>query len=707
MTALLLAGCRTAPLGGYLTGLGLLRAVTRTLDPQAAGSWRDQRFVLTSRFASVDALVAELACAFEPEAIVSPWNAGSGFAGNGKNVTAERALQQVRDAPDARLAPLAAAVRAGDEVVKRGRARGWGGTGEDLWDKARKPEVLRLCRNTFPDQALPWLDAAVALGSAKDPTFSRLLGTGGNFGRQDLSSTYVQRALSVLTDPRSTPWLAAALTGDESVPYLRDAVGQFDPGRAGGIQSSPLEKADDKGFVNPWSFLLTIEGALLFAGAVVRRLGAQFERPALPFQVRGSTAGFASAAADETALGEIWVPEWPAPSQLDQVQHLLTEGRAQWRDGPARTGLDFARAVASLGVDRGVEAFTRHVFVDRHGQSPLAVPAGRVEVTQRRGVGPLAELDPWLARLHGEHLPSGVAVEVRRVEQRLFDLASGDGGLVEVFVALGRLTESVARSGDAREASYPLELRRGEELLDDLAQPLRGDDLELRLALAFTTLADPAPVTLRPSLQPVGWTRGSWTWTERAAPAPLFMGLGAALAEAARRRAFPGAVPERVTDREPSVRGSRIAFVNGLVLGTADRSAFARGAFDADRLTDLLAGLLCVRWPTGEHTLLPGGSATPPVPALDVLLPFCSSGADPIHVRPGSDWPNLLTAGRAADVLADATRRLRIAGSRFVVDPVAATLDPHLLAASLLLPSLAWQRRAALDNVRIEKKETS
>jgi CRISPR-associated protein Csx17 len=167
------------------------------------------------------------------------------------------------------------------------RERGWGGKGEDLWDKARKRDVLRLCRNEFPDHALLWLDAAVALGQDTDPAYSRLLGTGGNFGRQDLSATYLARLHSVLTDRHSRGWLYSMLSGEESTPYLRDAVGQFDPGRAGGLQPSPLEKADDKGFVNPWAFLLTVEGALLFASAVVRRHGAEYTRVALPFQVHG------------------------------------------------------------------------------------------------------------------------------------------------------------------------------------------------------------------------------------------------------------------------------------------------------------------------------------------------------------------------------------------------------------------------------------
>ena len=85
MTNLVLAGCRTTPLGGYLGALGLLRAVTRLLDPAATGRWERRCFVLGSRFDTSDDLVDALLMRFEPEAIVSPWNAGSGFAGNGKS----------------------------------------------------------------------------------------------------------------------------------------------------------------------------------------------------------------------------------------------------------------------------------------------------------------------------------------------------------------------------------------------------------------------------------------------------------------------------------------------------------------------------------------------------------------------------------------------------------------------------------------------
>ncbi|MGH3621188.1 MAG: type I-G CRISPR-associated protein Cas8g1/Csx17, partial [Sciscionella sp.] len=503
MTGLILDGCRATPLGGYLASLGLLRAVSRLVDSDATGWWERGRFVLDCRCATVDELVAELGARFEPEAIVSPWSEGAGLVAKGSNRTAADAVDSVRRSSDPRLGSLRAAVRAGDRVIAIGLERGWGGQGSDLWDKTRKRDVLALCRREFPDVALAWLDAAATLGQDDNPAYSRLLGTGGNFGRQDLSATYLARVDTVFRDGRSPDWLRSLVTGDESVPYLRDTVGQFDPGRAGGIQSSPWEKADDSGFVNPWAFVLTLEGTLLFASAVVRRHGADHSRVALPFQVNGSTAGYGSAAPGEIPLGELWAPEWTSPARLDEVTHLLAEGRAEWRSGPARSGLDFARAVATLGVDRGITAFGRHVFVDRLGQNPLAVPAGRIEVRRRGGVELLGGVDAWIDRLRHAVLPGGVEARVRAVEQALFAHAR-DGGaaaLAEVFAALGRCHEVIARSGSVRDKVHPLTLRGGVALLRELL-PAMQTDRELRLAMALASARDDRGVPTLDGVRP-------------------------------------------------------------------------------------------------------------------------------------------------------------------------------------------------------------
>jgi CRISPR-associated protein Csx17 len=719
MSELIVPGCRTTPLAGYLSALGLVRAVTRALDDSAAGYWRRQRFVLVSRFQSVADLVTALYEVFSPEMIVSPWNSGSGFASNGKNTTAEAALRRVRESSDSRWASLRDAIAAADRVVATGRVWGWGGKGDEMWNKARKADVLALCRAELPDPALSWLDAAVALGGDDDPAFSRLLGTGGNFGRQDLSATYLARAQVALTSPRGQDWLSSLLTGDETVPYLRDSVGQFDPGRAGGIQSSPWEKRDDKGFVNPWAFLLTIEGTLLFASAMVRRHGGAYAHAALPFQVSGSTGTYDTAAADEPVLSEIWASEWSIPLRVDDLEHLLGEGRAEWRRRPARSGLDFVRAIASLGVDRGIDAFQRHIVVDRHGQSPLAVPADRVVVTERGSVRLLAGLDRWLESLHRASPPTQVAIRVRSLEQALYRHArsGADVDLVEVLAAAGRAHEVVSRSGKVRAIVPPMVVANGVALAAELTRPAEHDRA-LRIALALATARDintrsvPTMGGLRQLLAPVQATGARVGWTDAPAQCSLSTGLIPALAEAARRRAFPDAVkhPDRGgLDIEPAVRGARIAFSHGWTLRASDIHALVNDPSEDQRVADLLAGLLTIDWHGLAEQVLPGGSA--PDLAVDLLLPFASTtpltlrdddGTRwPLLVRPGSEWPAQLAAAHTDDVLVDAARRLRIGGLRFVVTPRTARTDGARLAAVLLLRATRSDMIAALHRVAV------
>ncbi|WP_216893451.1 type I-G CRISPR-associated protein Cas8g1/Csx17 [Nocardia alni] len=682
MGELALSGCRTTPLSGYLSALGVHRVVHRLLDPAVAGCWDSGVYVLHSSFDDVEDLTETLSTAFRPESVVSPWNSGSGFAGNGKSVSAEKILQWVRDSTDDRRSALRRAVSAADGVVAELRQRG----ADDPWDKKHKPDLLQLCRNNLPDAALAWLDAAVALGE-DSPSYSRLLGTGGNLGRQDLSATYLQQARAVLEHRDSAAWLASALDGVPRALLPKDSPGQYDPGGVG--------MSDEPNSVgNPWTFLLAIEGTLLFATAMVRKFGAAYANAALPFQVAGSAAGFASAAAGERPLAELWTPQWPSPMQIPEVEHLFGEGRADWNSGAARSGLDMARAAATLGVDRGIAAFQRYVFVDRLGQNPIAVPAGQITVGVRGGVDLLAPLDRWRDAVRSTDPPAQVAARLRSLDQALFSHATSGSAaaLAEVFAALGRCRAAADRSGTVRRSTSAARVPSGVKLLDHL-KPALETDPELRIALALATSRDRKTTF-------VDWLR-----------APLeHSRLAADLADIARRRGFPQATLETVADRVPSVRGARIAFEYGLRLHAADVLAFILGAVDDTRIAALLEGLVCVDWrPVTGAPSLPGAPASDPT--TDLLALFTDPGQldytdldgqkRSLFVRPGHEWVARLTAHHTDRVLHDAARRLRIAGLRYVITSPASSFDGTRLAAALLMTPTLPDRRAALARVAV------
>ena len=55
------------------------------------------------------------------------------------------------------------------------------------------------------------------------------------------------------------------------------------------------------------------------------------------------------------ARAEMWLPLWETPAGYGEIRELFGEGRATVGRRPAKDGLDFARAVAALGIDRGIK----------------------------------------------------------------------------------------------------------------------------------------------------------------------------------------------------------------------------------------------------------------------------------------------------------------------------------------------------------------
>ncbi|GLY28098.1 hypothetical protein Kisp02_14630 [Kineosporia sp. NBRC 101731] len=682
---------------------------------------------------------------YEPLPLVSPWNSGSGFARNGKSAEAERSLQKVLDSDDPRLAQLKSAVQTGFDIVRAGHARGWAGANGDLWDKAYKAEIMTLCRNLLPDESIAWLDAtaAAAQNSSGEAAlaFSRILGTGGNFGRQELQANYIDRALTVLAgdiqgrSPRPVSgWLLQMLTGREGLPYLREAVGQFDPGRAGGVSSSGGEDLDKEGFLNPWSFLFIIEGALFFTAGVVRRQGTLNTGTALPFQVRPANIGYGTAAPLEDVKAELWLPEWDESAGIEEITQIFREARSQWNGRTAGTGLDQARALSSRGVAQGLTRFRRVVVAERFGQNPFAVVVDTVPVQHRSGVQLTQGLDRWRQQLRSlTHAPQEVQRGLRAVDASILAFSRGKpGAIIDVLCTVARLHTTISRSGAVRAVVRPLILR---DLTGWVAavfenSPEQAAGAEFRMALAYASTYETKSAAISPlrcllsAIEPTQPTQGSGkgprarvrlAWSNRP-PLIEARDMPTRLGHVHRRLAHTPLPDPLVHSDRPAVQGRITRWQGSTPVSPHELIRFVQGNFDDDLFAQLLTALLLFAWTSEDREntarmVDASGDRTReahqrwwPRP-LALLLPFYAFGPQEMLLRPDHTWPARLCAGRVNDVSREAHRRLRISGAGVPREtdafaaPTADGKGGVRLAAALFAPATSGAYREALQQI--------
>ena len=389
MNTIHLQGCRAEPLLSYLLGLGVVRLVAEQLNSDVSARWDGDHLVVIGEEIDDTTLIEFFAEDYKPTPLIAPWNSGGGFQDAGKptSPSAQKIVEMVRVSDQTRLGPYRRAITAADEA--RRAARRYGLTKDGRVLKQQKAQLIELCRAIFPDEALAWIDASAVLLD-DDIAYPLILGTGGNIGRMDLSINFLEQleTLGFLEEPSnqlkpgpkqpllSLSLLRHALFRDSEARLGRASTGQFDPGGVGGPNSSSTGSGG--ALSNPWSFVLGLEGAMVFASAASRRLSAESQtgasKASMPFTVAATAAGYGSASAGETLKGELWAPLWRDELSYREIRHLISEGRSQWGRNQARSGLDFVRATATLGVDRSVDEFVRYLIGVRHGQSPLAVP---------------------------------------------------------------------------------------------------------------------------------------------------------------------------------------------------------------------------------------------------------------------------------------------------------------------------------------------
>lgn len=702
---LILSGCAPVPLAHYLKALGILRLVAEQADPQAAGCWSGDAFVLHTRL-DRDGLLDFWLHRYQPTPILAPWNGGSGFYPKDN----QDALRAIEGGHADRFEPFRQALQVARQVVRRAGLA-------TKPEGSAKQDLLLLCRNLFPDSALKWLDAAFVL-TGEGAKYPPLLGTGGNDGRLEFTNNFMQRLIEVLDPatgqprPAATRLLAAALFGGAGpVPLSRAPVGQFLPGNAGGANMTVGFSGDSA--VNPWDYILMLEGALLFATAAVRRLEiAETGAMAYPFCVRQAAAGYASAAAgDEVqARAEMWMPLWERPTPLAELASVLAEGRAQVGQRAARHGVDFARAVVSLGVDRGLSAFQRYGFQVRNGLAYFATPLGRFRVHRNARADLLSEADQWLEnfrRIAGpaaKQVPTSIRRALREVEERILDLCQegSPARLQAVLIALGRAEQALARS-------FGWTVGRNDQPPRPKIDPLQGlsarwlreaDDgsPEFRLAASLASVTGlfqdaqgrPVWLPLRVHLEPVrvgaGAERRGFGWDDLPSNDVLW--------PAGDLVAFLNAVFARRLVRATQAGLSELPD-RGLPAALADIVAFVEGRTDDARLADLLWGLCLmdwetVQWETQVPWFTPRAEAPQPVPpslfSLLRLVFLPSARRGPLAQVPWCPAIHRLAAtGNGLEASRLAVRRLRASQGAPALDQVALSGPAARRAAAAML----------------------
>ncbi|MBL0002887.1 MAG: hypothetical protein IPP00_02455 [Actinomycetales bacterium] len=178
----------------------------------------------------------------------------------------------------------------------------------------------------------------------------------------------------------SRGWASDLLSGLGTTKLQSAAIGQFDGVGAGGPGSSIFGSADSR--VNPWAFVLMLEGVTWFASSAARRLGETESKAAMPFTVFSSADGPIPGAVNEGARGELWAPVFAAVTAPHLTQ-IMREARAVWQGRAALRAAEMYGAVHTFGVDRGIDRFQRFGLLQRNGLAFVAVLLDTVEVSNR------------------------------------------------------------------------------------------------------------------------------------------------------------------------------------------------------------------------------------------------------------------------------------------------------------------------------------
>lgn len=712
-----LTGCAPIPLASYLKALGILRLVSEQVDPSAEGWWAGDVFYLRTTL-NPDELKTFFLERYQPTPLIGPWGARSGFFPGASEKSAREALEEIEKSELSRLTHFREAIHSVKDVLKSLKLSEKADSLED------KRALMMECRSRLPDNVVTWLDATYALLET-DTKYPPLLGTGGNEGSGSYMSGFAQQIASVIVRREWNHSLNASLFGELSDSISSSQTpGHFSPESAGGANAG----STSEGIVttNPWDYLLLLEGTLLFASASVKRMEKRMPGVlGFPFCVKQVGLGYGSSAdADENHQRpiEMWLPLWSRPSSKAELSYIFSEGRSQLNGRTTRNGVDFARAIAELGTDRGIGQFHRFGFQQRNGLSYFAIPLGKFQVRSQPKARLLADIDGWLDNFRraasSENASSSAKLTLRKLESSILDLCryKSDARRIQaVLISLGEAESLLSRSSKwcdeyLRRPVPPLSIAWLADVDDNSP--------EYRLALSLAGMSVTSNGRFRQYFNTaiVKGSRNRWAdWNDDpSAQNQVVWGkasLESNLVSVLQRRSIDAIrTAERVGDNKLAFpcNSARNASLQDIALFLQDDQ------IDTEKFEGLLRGLLLIDWdkvekaPTGSRIDTADCDTIPFSDACYAALKLCYSpyaiGERFVSFDPAI--AKLASAGRVSDAYRTAARRLVASNLKPAFDVVATTtFSPKRLAASLLFPlSLSDTQKLARSFLNIESQ---
>lgn len=570
-----------------------------------------------------------------------------------------------------------------------------------------KAALIPDCRRLWRGPHAEWLSAALVLDEAGTANWPALLGTGGNDGNLDFTNNFMQQlgTLFELASEDATPktasreLLANALWMEPANKLTSAAVGQYQPGSAGGANSSTGYAGG--GLVSPWDFVLMLEGSILFTARATRRLDPNaFSRASAPFAVRPHAVGFATPGSENTQRGEQWVPLWGQPATLREIAATFGEARVQLGRQPANRPLDMARSICRLGAARGVECFVRYGYLERNGQSTLAVPLGRVRVRHQPRAYLIDDLAGWMERIQRRSRDKNAPARMVHAERRLADAAfaalthdNAPDRWQAVLLAAGEI-ESLQATGAAIEAGPIPPLR------PDWVAAAADGGAEVRLALALGSAA--AGYTREG--RPIDSVRHHWLplgREKRLANDPRVVMSGRDpirdLAATVERRLIEAGMKGQ--------RRSRLVPAAGCGARLDDLARFLAGTLDLEKLLGLARAFMAVKWGEWSRECYPRSAISGETP--DECWLTVRLACLPWPLTRDKDIPadqrivRLLISGDSERAIEIARTRLRSVGVRLPMQAGVTDMESaRRWAAALAFPihrSTALRASAILD----------